>query len=148
VDHLPELVSFLSLVMIVGHRELRAEEEVSDRVFMKHSMDEDPVSVLFKVDAMVAAAVAVESAAVPADRAEIGPLKRIKVGGKDLELSEQVELEILRESAHLCGADGIEDDLEHGREGTVNKQISKSGKNHRDEGDARDWDPEGGSDYE
>jgi hypothetical protein len=92
VDHLPELVSSLSLVMIVGHRELRAEEEVSDRVFMKHSMDEDPVSVLFKVDAMVAAAVAVESAAVPADRAEIGPLKRIKVGRKDLELSEQVEL--------------------------------------------------------
>jgi len=80
---------------------------------MKHSMDEDPVGVLLKVDAMVTAAVAVQGASVPADCSEVGSIERIKVGGKNLELGEQVELEILREGAHLGGADGIEDDLEH-----------------------------------
>jgi hypothetical protein len=109
---------------------------------MEHSMNKDPVVMLLKVDAMVTAAVAVQGASVSADCSKVGSIERIKVGGKNLELGEQVELEILRESAHLGGADWIEDDLEHGNEITVNQEIMKSGKNHRDEGDKRAWRPE------
>jgi hypothetical protein len=66
---------------------------------------------------MIAAAVAVQGPSVAPDRAEVGPIERVQVGGKDLELCQEVELEILRKSAHLGGADGIEDDLEHEGEG-------------------------------
>jgi hypothetical protein len=70
---------------------------------------------------MIAAAVAVQSAAIAANRPEIGTIERIKVGWQNVELCEQVELEILGEGAHLGGADGIEDDLEHGGEGKVRR---------------------------
>jgi hypothetical protein len=127
VDHLPELIGSLNLI-VLGHRKLRAEEEVADRVLVEHAMDEDAIGVFLKVDAMVAAAVAVQGAPVTANGAEVGSVEGIQVGGKDLELGEQVELEILREGAHLGGADGVEDNLEHGNEITVNQEIIKSGK--------------------
>jgi len=128
VNHLPELVRSLGLIVIIRHRELGAEEEVADRVLVKHAMNEDPVGVFLKVDAMIAAAVAVQSAAIAANRPEIGTIERIKVGWQNLELREQIELEILGEGAHLGGADGVEDNLEHGNEITVNQEIIKSGK--------------------
>ena len=95
VDHLPELIRTLGLVMIIGHRQLGAEQKVTDRVLVKNAVDEDPVPMLLKVDAMIAAAVTVQGPSVAPDRAEVGSVERVQVGGKDLELCQEVELEIL-----------------------------------------------------
>ena len=106
----------LGRLVLIGHRELRAEEEVADGVLVEDAVDQDSLLVALEVDAVVAATEAVKRAAVPLDSAEIFPVERTKIIGKDLELGEEVELEILGKGAHFRGADGIEDDLEHGKE--------------------------------
>jgi len=119
VDHLPKLIgSFrqIGLIGIIGHGELGAEKEVADRVFVKNTVDEDPLGVALEVDAVVAAAEAVQGAAVTLDLAEVGPLEGIKIIRQDLKLSQQVELEILGKRTHFRRAYGIEDDLKHSGE--------------------------------
>jgi hypothetical protein len=38
MDHTPELVSSLRLI-VVGHRKLRAEEKITNRILMKDAVD-------------------------------------------------------------------------------------------------------------
>jgi hypothetical protein len=65
---------------------------------------------------VIAATEAVQGAAITLDFAKVASVQGIEIFGKYLELREKVELEILWEGAHFRGADGIEDDLEHGGE--------------------------------
>jgi omega-6 fatty acid desaturase (delta-12 desaturase) len=112
VDHLPELVGGLRLI-IVGHRQLRSEKKIADRVFMEYPVDQDAVRVALEIDPVIAATEAVKRASVALDLTEVRPVQGAEVVRKDLELGEQVELEIFRKGAHFAGADGIENDLEH-----------------------------------
>ena len=74
-----------------------------------------------KVDPVIAAAVTVQRASIPLDLAEVFPAQGGEIIGKDLELGQQVELEILGKGAHFRSADGIEDDLKHGGKSSVRK---------------------------
>jgi hypothetical protein len=69
-----------------------------------------------EVDAVITASETVKGPAIPLDLAELGAVKGFEILGKNLKLRKKVELEILWEGAHFRGADGIEDDLEHGGE--------------------------------
>ena len=113
MDHRPELIGSFGQIMIVRHGELRAEEKVADCVLVKHTVNKDPVGMALEVDPVIAAAVAVEGPPVPLDLPEVLPIQGIKISWQDLELREQIELEVLGKRAHLRGADGIKDDLEH-----------------------------------
>jgi hypothetical protein len=112
VDHFPELIGRFRLI-IVGHRQLRSEEEVADRVLVEHPVDEDAIGMPFEINPVIAAAEAVKRAAIALDLAEIRPVEGLEIIRQDLELCEKVELEILGKGAHLGGTDGIENDLEH-----------------------------------
>jgi hypothetical protein len=119
VEHLPELVGSLGqirLIGIVSHREFRAEKEVTDRVLVENAVNQDPLGMTFEVDAVIAATEAVQGAAIALNFAKVASVQGIEIFGKYLELREKVELKILGKSAHFRGADGIEDDLEHGGE--------------------------------
>jgi hypothetical protein len=83
---------------------------------VKDPVDQDSLRVALEVDAMITATEAMKRATVALDPAEILPVEGTEIIGKDLELGEKVELEILGKGAHFRGADGIEDDLEHGKE--------------------------------
>ena len=116
MEHFPELVGILHAVclIVIGHRKLRPEKEIPNRVLMEDAVDEDPFGMTLKVDAVIAAAESVERPPVALDLAEALSLQRVEIVRHDLELGEQVELEIFREGAHFRRTDGIEDDLEHG----------------------------------
>jgi len=127
VDHLPKLIGSLrqiGLICIIGHGELGAEEEVADRVLVKNTVDEDPLGMALEVDAVVAAAEAVQGSPVTLDLAEVGPLEGIEIIGQDLKLGQQVELEILGKRTHFRRACGIEDDLKHSGKGSGNRLPS------------------------
>lgn len=116
IEHLPELVRALGLIRLVcffGHRQFRAEKEVPDRVLVQHPMNQDPLGMALEVDAMIARAEAVEGTTIPLDLAELAAGKGVEIFGKNLELREKIELEILGEGAHFGSADRVEDDLEH-----------------------------------
>jgi len=112
VDHLPELIGCFRLI-IVGHRQLRSEEKVADRVLVEHPVDQDAVGMPFEINPVIAAAEAVKRAAIALDLAEARSIQGVEIVWKNLKLGEKIELEILRKGAHLAGADGIENDLEH-----------------------------------
>jgi hypothetical protein len=116
VEHFPELVCILHAVclIVIGHRKLRPEKEIPDRVLMEDAVNEDPFCMTLKVDAVVAAAKSVERPPIALDLAEVLSFQRVEIVGHDLELGKQVELEIFRECAHFRRTDWIEDDLEHG----------------------------------
>ena len=116
VDHLPKLIGSLrqiGLIGIVSHGELGTEKEVADRVLVQNAVDEDPLGVTLEVDAVIAAAKAVQGTAVTLDLAEVGSLKGIEIIRQDLKLGQKVELEILGKGTHFRRACGIEDDLKH-----------------------------------
>lgn len=114
MEHLPELVGPLGLITVIRHRQLGSEEEVADGILVEYPVNQDSLRVALKVDAMIAAAETVQGAAVALDPAEVGSIEGVQILRQDLKLGEQIELEILGKGAHFRGADGIEDDLEHG----------------------------------
>ena len=80
---------------------------------MQDAVNENPFGMPLKVDPVIAAAVTVQRASIPLDLAEVFPAQGGEIIGKDLELGQQVELEILGKGAHFRSTDGIEDDLKH-----------------------------------
>ena len=73
MDHLPELLGRFGMIPLVGigHGELRAEEEVTDRVLVEDPMDQDAVGMSLEVDAVILATEAMKRAAIPLDLAEV-----------------------------------------------------------------------------
>lgn len=128
MDHRPEQVGTLGLIVVVRHGEFGAEEKIADRVLVEHAMDEDALGMTLKIDAVITAAVSVKGSSVPFDPGKILTVEGFKVGREDLELGKKIELEILGKGTHLGGADGVEDDLEHGGESRENVEVRKTGK--------------------
>jgi len=96
VDHAPELVGCLRMIMIlVRHRQLGAEKEIADRILVKHSVDQDSLGMAFKINPVIAAAIAMQCAAIALDLRELFAAQGIEIFGKNLKLGEQIELEIL-----------------------------------------------------
>lgn len=80
-------------------------------------MDADAGVDDFEVDAVAFGAEAVEFFAAAGDEAEAFAVGFLEVVWGDFEFGEEVELEQRVELAHFCGADFVEDDLEHDGEG-------------------------------
>ena len=94
MNHAPELIGALCLI-VIGHRQFGAEEEILDRILMQDAVDQDALRMALKVDAMVATAVAVQCAPVALDLLEFLPAQGIEVIRQYLKVGKQVELEIL-----------------------------------------------------
>jgi hypothetical protein len=119
MEQLPKLIGALGLVCligVIGHRELRTEKKITDGVFVKDAVDQDPLGMALKVNPVIPATETVKGASIPLDFAEIFSIKGVQVFGEHLKLREKIELEVLGQGTHFGGADGVEDDLEHGRE--------------------------------
>ena len=91
MKHFPELVGTLSLI-VVGHGQLRAEEEVADRVPVEDAVDENAPGVVLKIDAVILAAITVKCPPVALNPAEILTIQATEILGKDLKLRKQIEL--------------------------------------------------------
>jgi len=116
VDHAPELVGCLRMIMIlVRHRQLGAEKEIADRILVKHSVDQDSLGMAFKINPVIAAAIAMQCAAIALDLRELFAAQGIEIFGKNLKLGEQIELEILGKCAHFRRACGVKYYLKHAR---------------------------------
>lgn len=107
---------------------LGAKSEVFEGVFVKDSMDDETFRSFFKVDAVFTCTVAEESAVGAANRAEAVRMLFEKVSGKDIEFSEDLDLERGGQLSDFGGAGGSEDDLEggHARKNLTGKRGVRS----------------------
>ena len=80
-------------------------------------MDDETGFGFFKVNAVFARAVAVEGAVGAANDPEAVGMFFEKIGGKDVELAENLHLEGGRELSDFSGASGSEDNLKGGHWG-------------------------------
>jgi len=83
------------IMILVRHRQLGAEKEIADRILVKHSVDQDSLGMAFKINPVIAAAIAMQCAAIALDLRELFATQGIEIFGKNLKLGEQIELEIL-----------------------------------------------------
>jgi hypothetical protein len=98
VDHLPKLIGrfrLISIIVNVVHRELRSEQEITDGVLVKDTVNQDPLSMALEVDPVIPATEAVECAPVTLDSIKTGSIQRVEVFGQNLKFSKQVELKVL-----------------------------------------------------
>jgi uncharacterized heparinase superfamily protein len=79
-------------------------------------MDENPLGMALEIDAVIAAAKAVQRASITLNLAEVGSFEEVEIIRQDLELGQQVKLEILGKGAHLSRTCGIKNDLKHAYE--------------------------------
>jgi len=94
--------------------ELGAKSEVFEGVFVEDSMDDESFGGFFEVNTVLSSTVAKESAVGAANRAEAVRMLFEKVSGKDIEFSEDLDLERGGQLSDFGGAGGTEDDLEGG----------------------------------
>jgi len=87
VDKVPKLIGRLHLI-VIGHRKLRAEEEIPDCVLMQDTVDQDSLGMALKVNPVIATAVTVQRASVSIDLAEVLSAQGGEILGKDLELGQ------------------------------------------------------------
>jgi len=113
-DEFPEVFAFgEDFVFWAGDFAAVAEEEVGEGIFVEDAVDADAGVDDFEVDAVAFGAEAVEFFAAAGDEAEAFAVWFLEVVWGDFEFGEEVELEQRVELAHFCGADFVEDDLEH-----------------------------------
>src|SRR6516162_8792051 len=111
-DQLPEPGMFAQLV-VFGHRQLGTEEKISDRVLMENPVDKHAFRASLKIDAIVAGPVTIEPFSFPLDDSEHFRVQVRKVVGQELELRQEFELKVLRDTRYLSCADLVENDLIH-----------------------------------
>ena len=103
--------------LVLPQLEVRAVEEILQRVSGQNAMNDDPQSVALEVNAVVGESEAVERAARLFEFPKRLQIRLDHVAGNAAELPEDFQLEPLGHGRKLCGAGGVEDDLEepHGR---------------------------------
>jgi len=86
-DQFPKAGVLLQL-FIFSHRQLRAEKEISDRIFVKDAVDKDTLGTTFKVDPVIIGSIAVEAFSLPLDYAKGLGIQVFEVFWQELEFSE------------------------------------------------------------
>lgn len=113
VDEFPEVFGF-GQGLILGERHVGAEEEIGEGAFVEDAMDDDVVVLDLEIKPVFEGPKAVERAAFAFNFTEALAVEFFQILACDLELVDKLELVEGAEAGELCGADFIEDDLQHG----------------------------------
>ena len=124
VDELPE-ARVAGQFLVLGAGELGAKGKILEGVFVKDAVDDEPPAFLFKVDAVIPGAVAVEGAVGAFDRAEPVGMAAEEIGSEHVEFPQNLHLKGGGKLADFRGACRREDDLK-GRHGQKFKFKLKS----------------------
>ncbi len=90
-------------------------------------MDHETLGGFFKVDAVFAGAVPVQGAVGATDRSKAVGVLFKKIGGEDVELAQNLDLQGGGQLGDFCGAGGGEDDLKRGH-GIGNLNVPGGGR--------------------
>lgn len=113
VDELPKSLLFAEVLVFLIHRKIGTIQEVADGVFVQHSIYENAIWVFLKINAVITGSAAVERVPVPAYLPEATAIEILQILGKNLELHQQLQLQILRQRSHFGRADFGKDRLKH-----------------------------------
>jgi len=113
VDELPKSLLLPEVLVFLIHRKIGAIKEVADSVFVQHSIHQDSIGVFLKIDAVITGSATVERVPVTAYLPEATAIEVLQILGKNLELHQQLQLQILRQRRHFGRADFGKDRLKH-----------------------------------
>lgn len=115
-DEVPELWILSQGGILLGGQ-IGTEQEILEGMLAEDAMDDDAEGMALKVDAVVAEAVPGQRPTVPG-QVTVLPFLALQFLRQTSELSEHLELQVLRQPGKLPGAGGIENDLKRGHLGS------------------------------
>src|SRR2546423_1203247 len=96
LDQFPEL-AVLSKLIVFRHREFAAEKKIPERIFVEDAVDGDSFRPALEINPVILRAITMKLFSLTLDYAKSARVEVVEVLGKDLEFSQQIELQGLRQ---------------------------------------------------